>query len=276
MKIAVISDIHGNIIALRAALEAIERRGADRLLVLGDLFAPGHVRDILDELRGRDALIIRGNGEGYHLDNRAGKFGDQWVRYDQFAATREIYAALAPADFRWLESLPRQISLQYEGVSLRMTHGSLRADTDSLNPDRPRALRRALRLCGETVILCGHAHKAMLKQFGKRYICNARRYVCNVGSVGENFDPAFTADVTFITIEGKNISFDQRRVPYDFEAWRQIAGDLPYTRLSLRGTEQGKLLWLDFLAEARRRGGWPCPNDIWNGLVAEWEERGLL
>jgi len=269
MKFAVISDIHGNIVALRAALVEIEREGADRLLVLGDLFESGHVRDILAELRGHDALVIRGNGEGYHLDNRAGKFGDMWARYEQFVALREVHAAFTPADFRWLEALPCQISLRYPGISLRMVHGSPRAYNENLLAGDEAALQCALDMTDETVVLCGHSHRAMLRQFGGRYICN-------VGSVGQNLDPNFTADVTFITMAGDGIAFDQRRVPYDFEAWRQAAGNLPYARIVLSGTEQGKLLWLDFLAETKRRGGWPCPNDVWNGLFAEWVERGLV
>jgi len=269
MKFAVISDIHGNIVALRAALEEIARAGCDKILVLGDLFEAGHVRDVLDALRDCGALVIRGNGEGYHLDNRAGKFGDKWMRYDQFAATREAHAEFTPADFRWMEALPCQISLRYEDVSLRMVHGSPWSDNESLGDEKPKAQRRALRVSEETVILCGHNHRAALQKFGKRYIRNA-------GSVGQNFDPAFTADVTFIDIAGSDIAFEQRRVPYDFEAWRRAAGTLPFNRINLRGTEVGKVLFLDFLAEATRRGGWPVPNEIWNGLVAEWEEKGKL
>ena len=273
-KLAVISDIHGNIIALRAALAEIEREGADKILVLGDLFEAGHVQDIMDELRGCGALVIRGNGEGYHLSNRAGKYGDEWAQYDQFAALREIYGLITPDIFRWIEALPCQISLRYENVSLLMVHGSPKADNENLIASRPAALRRALRISDETIILCGHSHRAMLKRYGKRYICNA-------GSVGDNFDPHFTADVTFISIERKDISFNQRRVPYDFEAWRQLAGDLPYARLSLRGTQlgrglSGEGLWVEFLSEAKRRGGWPVPNEIWNGLFAEWEKKGLV
>ena len=270
MKLAVISDIHGNIVALRAALAEIERTGADKLLVLGDLFGARHVEDILGELSGRDALIIRGNGEGYQLEND----GALWEQYDQFAELAAIRRALTPEHMRWIAALPCQISLEYGDVSLRMTHGSPKADNENLLSGDTAVLRRALRLCDETVILCGHAHRAMLKKFG-------RRCICNVGSVGDNFDPAFTADVTFITIEGKDIAFDQRRVPYDFEAWRQAAGDLPYARLSLRGAELGKGLageglWVEFLTEATRRAGWPVPNEVWNGLFAEWEEKGIL
>ena len=270
MKLAVISDIHGNVFALRAALAEIKREGADKLLVLGDLFGSGHVRDILDALRERDALMIRGNGEGYQLKND----GTLWEQYDQFAELAAIRRALTPEDMRWMEALPCQISLRYDNVSLRMVHGSPKADNESLLAGDAAALQRALEMSGETILLCGHAHRAMLWQSGGRYICN-------VGSVGDNFDPAFTADVTFLSIDGENISFDQRRVPYDFEAWRNTAGDLPYARLSLRGAQlgrglSGESLWVEFLHEATRRGGWPVPNEVWNGLFAEWEGQGRV
>ena len=280
MKFAVISDIHGNIVALRAALAEMERERADRLLVLGDLFGPGHVQDILAELRGREALVIRGNGEGYLLEND----GDTWERYDQFAAIAAVSRALTPEDMRWIAALPEQMALIYPGIALRMMHGSPRASNENLLGGKPAALRRALRMTSESILLCGHSHRAMLKQRGGRTICNA-------GSVGENFvganpageniarentGPAFTADVTFITYAGGEIAFDQRRVPYDFAAWQRVAGDLIYTRLSLRGARQGRNLFREFLNEAARRGGWPVPNEVWNGLFAEWEEGGLV
>lgn len=269
MKFAVISDIHGNIVALRAALAEIEREDVDKLLVLGDLFGPRHVHDIIDELRACHAMIIRGNGEGYYLNNRAGRYGDEWQRYDQFAALQLVYEQLTPADFCWLEALPCQVSLRYKNVSLLMTHGSPKADNDNLSRNRPAALRRALRMSNETVILCGHSHRPMLHQ--KR-----GRYICNVGSVGDNFDPGFTADVTFITCEHDEIAFEQRRVPYDHETWKQQAGDLIYTKVCLRGRELGRNLWVEFLEEAKKRGGWPVPNKLWQGLYEEWQERGIL
>jgi len=244
MKFAVISDIHGNIFALRAALAAIDREGVDRLLVLGDLFSGGHVHDILDELRGRDALIIRGNGEGYLLDADPAF----WRRYAQFDELAAIHRALSPEHLHWIAALPAQISLAYPEFSLRMTH-----------IEEP---------ASETLTLCGHIHKPFVR--GEQ-----GRYVCNAGSVGLNFDPAFTTDVTFITCENGELAFDQRRVPYDFEARRRVSGDNIYTRLILRGTELGRDLWKEFLAEARQRGGWPVPNNVWHGLFAEWVERGL-
>lgn len=273
MKFAVISDIHGNIVALRAALAEIARAEADRILVLGDLFGIGHVRDILAALQACNALIIRGNHEGYQLSQHRGEYGDEWARYDQFAVLREIHAALAPDDFRWLAALPEQISLRCEDISLRMVHGSPRANNENLLQDE-KTIRHALGSTDERIILCGHNHERSLYEQDGRYICNA-------GSVGENFDPAFTADVTFITCEAGDVSFDQRRVPYDFEAWRPLAGNLIFNQLVLRGTEtglspSGQPLFLEFLDEASRRGGWPVPNAIWHGLFEEWKERGIV
>jgi len=245
MKFAVISDIHGNIVALRAALAEIEREHADRLLVLGDLFCSGHAQDILLELRGRDASIIRGNGEDYQLD---GKLSD-WEGHDQFAELAEIRPALTAENMQWIATLPAEISLTYPDFSLRLMH--VEAPTN------------------ETITLCGHTHRPFLRE-------EEGRYVCNAGSVGLNFDPTFSADVTFIACKNGNITFDQRRVPYDFKAWRRVAGNTLMQKIVLRGIELGRNLFMEFLCEADHGLGWPIPNEIWRATAAQWKEKGLL
>ncbi|MCL2195918.1 MAG: metallophosphatase family protein [Oscillospiraceae bacterium] len=245
MKFAAISDIHGNIVALRAVLAEIERERADKLLVLGDLFSSDHVQDILAELRGRDAVIIRGNGEDYQLNHSL----SDWASHDQFEELAAIRRHITPQDMQWIAALPAQLTLTYPDFSLYLTHIEASANA--------------------TITLCGHIHKLFWRE-------EHGRYLCNTGSVGNNFDPHFTADVTFITCEDGNIAFDQRRVPYDFEAWRRIAGNTLMRQAVLRGTELGRNIFLEFLAEADHGLGWPIPNDIWRNTAAQWQERGLL
>ncbi|MCL2532049.1 MAG: metallophosphatase family protein [Oscillospiraceae bacterium] len=246
MKFAVISDIHGNIVALRAVLAEIERERVDHLLVLGDLFSSGHVQDILTELRGRDAVIIRGNNEDYQLEQNL----SDWEGHDQFEELAATRRDITPQDMQWIAALPAQVTLTYPDVSLRLMHIEAPAD--------------------ETITLCGHTHR---NPFVRE---ENGRYICNTGSVGENFDPAFTADVTFITCQGSNITFEQRRVPYDFEAWRHMTGSTLKQRLNLRAAELGRNLFMEFLAEADHGLGWPIPNDIWRATAKQWQERGLL
>src|SRR5262245_54875869 len=69
MKIALLSDLHGNDVALRAVLESIRRKGVDRIVCLGDVAtlgpAPGFVIDTLREL---GCACIVGNHDAFLLD----------------------------------------------------------------------------------------------------------------------------------------------------------------------------------------------------------------
>ena len=65
-KIAVLSDIHGNLEALKSCLEDIDQRGIQRIICLGDVIAKGvHPIECLDLLIKRNAIILRGNCDRY-------------------------------------------------------------------------------------------------------------------------------------------------------------------------------------------------------------------
>ncbi|MCB0291188.1 MAG: metallophosphoesterase, partial [Calditrichaeota bacterium] len=74
MKIALISDIHGNLTALEAVLADIRRRGADRIICLGDLATLGpQPREVIARLRELDCPGIMGNHDAalLHLEAAA-------------------------------------------------------------------------------------------------------------------------------------------------------------------------------------------------------------
>ena len=82
MKVAIISDVHGNRLALEAVLDDIVRQGVDATFNLGDLFSgplePNWVADILMDL---DLPTVRGNHERHLIDNPP----DKLSRVDRFA-----------------------------------------------------------------------------------------------------------------------------------------------------------------------------------------------
>lgn len=266
MTLAVLSDIHGNMPALRAVLAEASREGVDRVLVLGDLFGPLNVHNVLEELRAVNAFVVRGNGERYQLHDKA-----NWEGWDQFAAPRAVEQELGAQGLRWIAALPVQASLEYEGVSLRLVHGSPRGDSDALKMDDRPALHRALRMADETILLCGHTHRAFV-------YAHSGRYIVNVGSVGMNRNADSTADWTLLTIGDGDARIEQRRAAYDFAERRRTAGDLPWAMLTMRGIETGQDLFWRFLNEARERGGgkWPIPNEAWRGVYGEWAEKGWV
>jgi predicted phosphodiesterase len=67
--LALISDIHGNAVALDAVLADLTRRGADEVICLGDVAAGGpQPREVIARLRELDCQAIRGNADGWLLD----------------------------------------------------------------------------------------------------------------------------------------------------------------------------------------------------------------
>lgn len=64
MKIAFISDIHGNAVALESVLEDIDKKNVDRIIVLGDIcFRGPEPKRSLDLVRSLDTYVIKGNAD---------------------------------------------------------------------------------------------------------------------------------------------------------------------------------------------------------------------
>ena len=69
MRIAVISDIHGNLSALEAVMEDIGKRKADMIVCLGDLIGKGpSTKEVIDICRNECDVIVKGNWEDFICD----------------------------------------------------------------------------------------------------------------------------------------------------------------------------------------------------------------
>ena len=182
MRVAVISDVHGNALALEAVLADIDRHGVDKILNLGDHFAgplePAKVARMLSQL---DMVAIRGNTDRYLLEADS-KYLDE---HDK--ATIE---ALSGEAMTWLETLPE--TDVFEGA-IFLSHGSPHSDETYWldRKDKKVGFRAATlqeveaELPAERlpVYCCGHTHVARVVTLDDGTI------VFNPGSVGR---PSFT------------------------------------------------------------------------------------
>ena len=218
MRIAVISDIHGNCLALEAVLADIEAQGADLTLNLGDMVSgplePGRTAERLIEC---DFPSVSGNHEHYLIANAALGPVDSFVR-----------AALTPPQLEWIAALPTTLAINNE---LFLCHGTPKdADTPWLDNWM---LERSFTLPNEAtvtaaaegvdfpVLLCGHTHvpHAVRLRDG--------RLVVNPGSVGVQMNYG-SPDARYAMVErrGGAWSASFRAVPYDCEAAaRQASGN---------------------------------------------------
>lgn len=176
MKIAVLSDIHGNIAALEAVLRDAMRRGATQCVNLGDICSGAlFPRETAERLMALDLPTIRGNHERQATEHPLDDMGPS----DKHAAT-----SMTSAQLQWLADLPLTLRLNEDVL---MVHGTPTSDLiyllETVTPDGMRAatdeeIKQRLATADAKVILCGHTHIARVVRLSDG------RLIVNPGSVG--------------------------------------------------------------------------------------------
>ncbi|HDR9049769.1 metallophosphoesterase family protein [Burkholderia vietnamiensis] len=186
MKIAALSDIHGNLAALDAVLDDVRRRGADVIVNLGDIVSGAlHPAETADRLIALDLPTIRGNHERQLLERTRDAMGlsDRWA-----------HDTLHERHRAWLAALPERATL---GDDVLLVHGTPASDLDyfleTVTRDGCRAATPdeiAQRAGDEpaSLILCGHTHVPRVARLADG------RTIVNPGSVGL---PAYRDDFPY-------------------------------------------------------------------------------
>lgn len=220
-RIALISDLHGNAIALRAVLDQVRRRGVDEIVCLGDVatlgVAPGEVIDTLQQLGCR---CIRGNHDDYLLDPQ---------RVDSHTEGPLILEAIdwcrgkiGADQLAFLETFEPGYALSLgEAGRLMLYHGSPSSNMVDLLADTPTELfDEQLGAERATVMAGGHTHVQMLRQ-------HRGALVVNPGSVGAPFleytnghKPTILPYAEYATVEadGGGVDVSLHRVALDRKA----------------------------------------------------------
>jgi putative phosphoesterase len=225
MKLAFISDIHGNALALEQVLQDTQRKGFDRVYVLGDICYRGpEPKRSLDLIRSLNAEVIKGNADEWVVRGvRQGEVPDKAL--SMMNLEREwILSKLGADDLDYLAGLPEQIYTEADGIRLHLFH----ATPDSLfeavssGADDETVSAKLMSAKPADVYVYGHIHKAYI-----RYIQG--KTMMNTGSVGLPFDGLARASYGTLDISGSTVSASIERVSFDIEAVvRQYeAGDYP-------------------------------------------------
>jgi diadenosine tetraphosphatase ApaH/serine/threonine PP2A family protein phosphatase len=217
MRVAVLSDIHGNLHALEAVLGALEDEEPDELWCLGDLVGYGaRPNECCAAIEARAATCLGGNHDlavrgTIDLLEFSGDAGD---------AARWTRGVLTPAAHAYLDSLQPQG--ERAGVSLY--HGSARDPVwEYVLSDE--AAVRTLELAPHELVLVGHSHVALqvtlrdgvaaggLAPHGTEIDLAGSRTLLNPGSVGQPRDGDPRAAYLLLDLGARTASF--RRVDYD-------------------------------------------------------------
>lgn len=216
MRIAVISDIHGNQVALQAVLANMQHVGADQLVCLGDVATLGpDPRAVIQTLRELQCPCVLGNHEAFLLDPTLAQ--SDTIAPVIRAAVDWCRDQLTADDLAFLRSFRPTIELAIDGItSLLCFHGSPRSYLDTLLATTPvDALDRLIAGYEAAVFLGGHTHIQMLRQ-------HRGKLIVNPGSVGMPFKEVVTAgaptlllhaEYALIELRDGALSVDLRRVP---------------------------------------------------------------
>ena len=207
MKLALIGDIHGNDLALKAVLEAASAAHVDRLLVTGDLvgyyFSP---LQVLDLLSGWDRDVVRGNHEEMlsKAQNDFAYLAKVTARYG--SGVRVAIDQLNSKQLDELCALPHPLELDIDGVRVLLCHGAPWNLDQYIYPDADPGLTARCAPENYDLVVMGHTHYPMLKRIGKTAVVNP-------GSVGQPRDRKPGACWALFDTEDQMIEL--RRESYD-------------------------------------------------------------
>lgn len=221
-RIALISDVHGNLGALDAVLADIASRGIERILNLGDNVGKGpRGSAVVDRVREVCEVNIRGN-----WDDFIGRIPDDgpdemiWWRDELREDQRE-----------WLEELPLSHDLLMSGRRIRLFHASAESPHVRVpfhhTPEQFDGMFGNTAMTGDgpepTVVGYGDVHDAYIESVDGRTLFNA-------GSAGNPLDeptPSYVVLEGVLDAEGPApFGIQHVRVPYDVEVEIAVAREL--------------------------------------------------
>jgi putative phosphoesterase len=181
MRIAIISDIHGNLVSLDAVLKDIKSYGVDQIVFLGDAATLGpQPTEVIARLSEIKCLCILGNHDEYMIRPKAiDTYTKDQVIVNTVAWCKNLLSA---SDIEFLSTFQRNIEIPLnETISLVCYHGSPLSNTDIILSETP-ALQVDHLINHEMndIYAGGHTHIQMLRQ-------HKGHYIVNPGSVGQPF-----------------------------------------------------------------------------------------
>lgn len=216
VRLAVISDIHGNALALEAVLEDLETRDVDLLCCAGDLVGYGvYPNEVIAMIRANQIPTVMGNydeGVGYgrpecgcnYPNPKAAELGHHSLVWTKSAVTEGNKA--------YLRGLLKRLSFTIHSKRILIVHGSPERVNEYLFEAAPlEAVSGFFESEGVDILICGHTHLPYHRNVNGKSLINA-------GSVGKPKDGDPRAGYALININESGVESEIIRVAYNVEA----------------------------------------------------------
>ena len=212
MKLAVISDIHGNLFALEKVLEDIEHEKCDNIICLGDLAMAGPEPDKTVELvKQMNWDVVQGNTDKMIVEFNEEMFNTLKGQIPIMAnALRNDAEVISEENKAYLKNLPENLEITINNTPILLVHGSPRRNNEDISPDLPlEKVEEMVEGTDSRLILCGHTHLPC------GYQTNSGKTVVNVGSVGRPFTEKPVSCYAIVTFDEIGFGVEHKFVEYD-------------------------------------------------------------
>jgi predicted phosphodiesterase len=234
-RTAIVSDVHGNAIALRAVLAELDAEGIDRVVCLGDVCQGGPQPEECVELVARRGWpVVLGNADAFVLDPATAEGSSENVTGRQLAVREWTYGRLTAAQRDRIAAWVPTVSLELgDGRTLLGCHATPASYDPAVLPGASEdAFRDAFGGTGADAVACGHIHLPYLRRIGSTIVLNP-------GSVGLGYDHEqdpeavrFDPWAAWATVStgGGRLAIDFRRTPFDAHAVARahLASGMPH------------------------------------------------
>jgi len=223
MKIAILSDIHGNMQALESVFADIKKEECDKIFCLGDLAMAGpepvKVVELIKKMNAdENFIVIQGN-----TDEMIGSCTPETIdrvksAFPVMGKALEDDCKIIPQELKnFLKDLPKQYEVEIEGVKILLVHGSPRKNDENILPNLPiEKIEEIIEGTGADVIFCGHTHMPCGYQTTKN------QTVVNDGSVGRPFTQNPQACYVLAEFSSEKFTVTHKFMDYD----RKTAADI--------------------------------------------------
>ena len=220
MRIAIISDTHGNCLALDAVLSDIRQQAVEHIVCLGDAIQGGaQPVQTVQRLRELQCPVVMGNADAWLLTGKDTSDHEQ-ITESKIAVRAWSLAQLSEDDRAEISNYQPTIEITLEDdKKLLCFHGSPHSFDDILLPVTPEdEFQRFLGGFDATLMTGGHTHTQQLRRIGRS------SWYINPGSVGlaydwrlpdDQFHPDPWADYAIATVQNGQIAVEFRHIPFN-------------------------------------------------------------
>jgi putative phosphoesterase len=223
MRIALLTDLHANLPALRAVLADVETIGCQAVWCAGDVVGRGpHPNEVIEELRRLEIPTVQGN-----WDEAAGMgrevTGSIWASPDAetsgYASLAWTSAQLTDENRAWLRQLPQTMRLEIPGRTALLFHGTPMKQYEYLWADRPsRYFARIAADEGDDLFCFGHTHETYHRVLGQTHFVSAGSVGCCSGSDGQARYAVIYVTESDLVVGFRSVEFDSAGVDRDLVA----------------------------------------------------------